>query len=89
MLIYYNKYFDDTINENPFVKEIFNQENSKMIFENSKLDIENRIKLEKHKLNEIIKKEKLEKPSVLSLESSSYIVSSFNESSFYFVSIYS
>ena len=28
-----------------------------MIFKNSKLDIEIRIKLEKHKLNEIIKKE--------------------------------
>ena len=28
-----------------------------MIFKNSKLDIENRIKLEKQKLNEIIKKE--------------------------------
>jgi len=39
MLRYYNRYLDDTINENPFVKEIFNQENSKMILENSKSDI--------------------------------------------------
>jgi hypothetical protein len=57
MLNYYNGYLDNIIKENPFVKELFNQENSKMIFENSKSDIENRIKLEKHKLNEIIKKE--------------------------------
>ncbi len=47
MLNYYNKYLDDTIIENPFVKELFNKENSKLILENAKTDIENRIKMEK------------------------------------------
>jgi hypothetical protein len=43
MLNYYNRYLDDTIIENPFVEDLFGNENSKLILENSKNDIENRI----------------------------------------------
>ena len=57
MLNYYNRYLDDTIIENPFVEDLFGNENSKLILENSKNDIENRIKMEKQKLNEMIKHE--------------------------------
>jgi hypothetical protein len=57
MLNYYNRYLDDTIIENPFVEDLFSNENSKLILENSKNDIENRIKMEKQKLNEMIKNE--------------------------------
>lgn len=57
MLNYYNRYLDDTIIENPFVEDLFGNENSKLILENSKNDIENRIKMEKQKLNEMIKNE--------------------------------
>ena len=57
MLNYYNRYLDDTIIENPFVEDLFGNENSKLILENSKNDIENRIQMEKQKLNEMIKNE--------------------------------
>ena len=39
MLNYYREYLNETIMENPFVKDLFCKENSKLILENAANDI--------------------------------------------------